>query len=79
MAANSNHYVDVAKWVEKIIDSCQTREQIGVARKCVQLFESRMRTEAPDDVLHYVIRLNSRLVNRVTELYLAKINESVKS
>lgn len=28
MAATSNHYGDVAKWIEKVIDSCKTTDQL---------------------------------------------------
>ena len=28
MGANSNHYVDLIKWVERVIDSCTTQRQL---------------------------------------------------
>ena len=41
MASTSNHYGDVANWIEKVIDSCETPIQENSARKLVQLFEKR--------------------------------------
>lgn len=41
MASTSNHYGDVANWIEKVIDSCETPMQENSARKLVQLFEKR--------------------------------------
>lgn len=38
----SKHYGDVAKWVESVIDSCVTIEQVWSARKLVRNFERQM-------------------------------------
>jgi hypothetical protein len=41
MAATSKHHGDVAIWIEKVINSCETPLQEVVARKLVRLFESQ--------------------------------------
>jgi len=41
MGATSNHYGDVANWVEKVIESCETPLQEVTARKLVRLFEKK--------------------------------------
>jgi len=41
MGATSNHYGDVANWVEKVIDSCETSLQEVSARKLVSLYEKQ--------------------------------------
>jgi hypothetical protein len=41
MTSTSNHYGDVAIWIEKIIDSCETLRQEATARKLVRLFEKK--------------------------------------
>lgn len=41
MTSTSNHYGDVAIWIEKIIDSCETLGQEATARKLVRLFEKK--------------------------------------
>ena len=39
MAATSNHHGDIAIWIEKVIESCQTSLQEVSARKLVRQFE----------------------------------------
>jgi hypothetical protein len=41
MAATSKHYGDVAIWIEKVIESCETSLQEIAARKLVRLFEKQ--------------------------------------
>jgi hypothetical protein len=38
MVSNSKHYGDVRLWIIKIIDSCQTPQQLNVASKLVRNF-----------------------------------------
>jgi hypothetical protein len=38
MAATSNHYGDVAKWIEKVIDSCKTTDQLTGAFALINNF-----------------------------------------
>ena len=39
MAATSNHHGDIAIWIEKVIESCETSLQEVSARKLVRQFE----------------------------------------
>jgi hypothetical protein len=41
MAATSKHHGDVAIWIEKVINSCETPMQEIAARKLINLFESQ--------------------------------------
>ena len=38
MAATSKHYGDVAIWIKKVIDSCETQEQDRAARNLIKQF-----------------------------------------
>ena len=42
MEKRSNHYGDVAKWIEKVIDSCETLQQTHSARQLVRNFEKQL-------------------------------------
>ena len=63
MEKRSKHYGDVTKWIEKVIDSCQTYEQTFVARRLVWNFDRQLRKEknylkisdSTTDVLRYKI------------------------
>ena len=41
MGATSKHHGDVAIWIEKVINSCETPLQEITARRLVRLFESQ--------------------------------------
>lgn len=42
MEKKSKHYGDIEKWVEKVIDSCETSEQLFSVRKLVTNFDRQM-------------------------------------
>tara|TARA_R110000868_G_scaffold4562_1_gene28609 strand:+ start:971 stop:1198 length:228 start_codon:yes stop_codon:yes gene_type:complete len=42
MEKRSKHYGDVAKWVESVIDSCVTIEQVWSARELVRNFRIQL-------------------------------------
>jgi len=44
----STHYGDVAKWIEKVIDSCETYQQTHSARQLVRNFEKQLMRITPD-------------------------------
>jgi hypothetical protein len=75
MAASSNHYADVANWVERVIDSCETPMQENTARKLVDLFEDRIAREAPDLYLYYAKILHIRLDDKTY----ARIETNIKT
>ncbi len=42
MEKRSKHYGDVAKWVESVIDSCVTIEQVWSAQKLIRNFKIQL-------------------------------------
>ena len=48
MNKRSTHYGDVAKWIEKVIDSCETHQQTFTARKLVNNFRTQLMKNTPD-------------------------------
>jgi len=41
MEKRSRHYGDVQKWIEKVIDSCETYEQVHSTRNLIRNFEKQ--------------------------------------
>ena len=72
MEQRSVHYGDVAKWIEKVIDSCQTWEQTKTASKLVDNFDNQLRKEKNYRVLKWTVieDLHNRI--DVTRLNLTK-------
>tara|TARA_R110000868_G_scaffold393417_2_gene664434 strand:+ start:9426 stop:9689 length:264 start_codon:yes stop_codon:yes gene_type:complete len=48
MEQRSTHYGDVAKWIEKVIDSCETYQQTFTTKKLITNFAKQLRTKSPD-------------------------------
>jgi hypothetical protein len=48
MEKRSRHYGDVAKWIEKVIDSCETLQQTFAARKLIRNFSTQLMKSEPD-------------------------------
>jgi hypothetical protein len=48
MENRSKHYGDVAKWIEKVIDSCETIGQTFTANKLLRNFGSQLMKNTPD-------------------------------
>jgi hypothetical protein len=48
MENRSTHYGDVSKWIEKVIDSCETYQQTHTAKQLVTNFAKQLRTKSPD-------------------------------
>lgn len=42
MEKRSNHWGDIGKWIEKVIDSCETYQQTFTARKLISNFEDKL-------------------------------------
>jgi hypothetical protein len=74
MAATSNHYGDVANWIEKVIDSCEHPLQENSARKLVRLFEKRY------SYLEYPVYrdLCRRLQNKLDEKVYSRIENQLE-
>ena len=48
MEQRSTHYGDISKWIEKVIDSCETYQQTHTAKQLVTNFATQLRTNSPD-------------------------------
>ena len=73
MEKRSKNHVDVAKWVEKVIDSCETVDQLITAKILVNRFSDQLISKYHSDYWtthHYDIisPLNIRVNNKKTEL-----------
>jgi hypothetical protein len=78
MEKRGEYYGDVQKWVEKVIDSCETYEQTTTAERLVSNFDKRLFNKFPDmywQLFYYEIinPLESKLKNKQEEL----LNENV--
>lgn len=74
MASTSNHYGDVANWIEKVIDSCETPLQEISARKLVRLYEQQY------SYLDYPVYrdLCRRLRNKLDNKFYSRIEQQIK-
>jgi hypothetical protein len=73
MENKSRHYGDVAKWVEKVINSCETYQQTFGAKQLVRNFEKQLQREFPEkywrEHFYNIIRpLESSLSNKRNQL-----------
>ena len=78
MEKRSEYYGDVQKWVEKVIKSCKTYEQLTTAKRLVSNFDKQLFNKFPDmywqSFYYDVINpLESKLKNKQDEL----LNENV--
>jgi len=48
MENRSKHYGDVAKWIEKVIDSCETYQQTVTVNKLMRNFIKQLMIKEPD-------------------------------
>ena len=69
MEKRSKHYGDVVKWIEKVIDSCETYRQSITVLKLIRNFRQQLINKSPDTYwgsYHYDIisPLESRLRSR---------------
>lgn len=55
MEKRSAHYGDIQKWIEKVIDSCETYDQTRSARSLVWNFEKQMVKNKVDRNIVYTI------------------------
>ena len=70
MEKRSTHYGDLQKWIEKVIDSCETYEQTRSARRLVWNFEKQMVRNKIDSGIVYTIGhyLRDLISNKVREI-----------
>lgn len=48
MENRSTHYGDISKWIEKVIDSCETYQQTFAVRKLIRNFTEQLQRKHPD-------------------------------
>ena len=74
MASTSNHYGDVANWIEKVIDSCETPAQELSARRLVRLYEKQY------SYLDYPVyrELCGRLRDKLDNKFYSRIEQQIK-
>jgi hypothetical protein len=74
MAATSNHYGDVAIWIEKVIDSCETPSQEISVRKLVSLYEKQY------SYLEYPVYrdLCRRLHNKIDDKFYSRVENQLE-
>lgn len=69
MENRSSHYGDIVKWIEKVIDSCETYEQSRTAGKLIRNFynqlERKLGTSNYSTIIH---PLESRLSYKRQEI-----------
>lgn len=77
MGERSKHYGDVAKWIEKVIDSCKTSEQEESARKLIYNFETQYHQKLDYHLVHHTIAwdLIRKLDNKAFERMDKKLSE----
>jgi hypothetical protein len=75
MENRSTHYGDVSKWIEKVIESCETHAQARSARSLIWNFEKQMVRNKIDSSILYTIgghlrNLVSYKIQAIQEKYL---------
>ena len=78
MEKRSTHYGDVAKWIEKVIDSCETYQQTFTAKKLIRNFEDQLRKNSPDKYFNYRYSVFWSLEHKLTykrQSFINKIEE----
>ena len=74
MIKRSTHYGDVQKWIEKVIDSCETYDQTRSALKLVWNFDKQMIKNKVDRPILYSISTHLTILvhDKMDELLLKK-------
>lgn len=73
MEKRSTHYGDIAKWIEKVINSCVTYEQVKTADKLIINFENQLNRKLGGGYYSNIIlplqSLLSFKINQIQENY----------
>jgi hypothetical protein len=69
MDKRSTHYGDISKWIEKVIDSCETYQQTFVVKTLICNFIKQLMRTTPDKYwrdYHYgvILPLETKLTNK---------------
>ena len=73
MENRSTHYGDISKWIEKVIDSCETYQQTFAVRKLIRNFTDQLQRKYPENYWreHYyniISPLEHELANKRQQL-----------
>ena len=77
MEKRSTHYGDVQKWIEKVIDSCETNDQTRSARRLIWNFEKQMVKNKVDRNMVYTI--GAHLRNLISDKMMEILNKKLES
>jgi hypothetical protein len=74
METRSRHYGDVIKWIEKVIESCETREQLFAAKNLIFNYEKQLQRQSierywRDDHYNIIRPLESIVSDKMDDLY----------
>ena len=75
MDKRSTHYGDVVKWIEKVIDSCETYQQTFAAKMLIVNFGKQMSRNKVDTRLMWGIRSSLDLTLTIKRDKLRKLAE----
>jgi hypothetical protein len=70
MEKRSRHYGDVGIWIERVIDSCKTRDQVFTCQKLIHNFENMPELKKLDFNIRWRVTspLNEKFRNKLKEL-----------
>ena len=66
MEKRSTHYRDVQKWIEKVIDSCETYQQTLTVKKLISNFQKQLSNNKTDNYSNYLYTVIHPLETMVT-------------
>ena len=69
MAGTSKHPGDIARWIEKVIDSCTSAEHEAAVRKLIWQFHSNLVAQNYKDPMSLIkelfIKVDDKMENRI--------------
>jgi hypothetical protein len=77
MNKNEVHYGDLIKWVHKVIDSCQTREQIRTAERLIDNLSLQPQIRELDINLYFEIIREMR--NKCIDMSFIMLEKQINS
>ena len=74
MKKRSTHYGDIIPWIEKVIESCETRDQTFGAKKLIFNFEKQLQRQSierywRDDYYNIINPLEQKLSEKREQLW----------
>ena len=80
MENRSTHYGDISKWIEKVIDSCETYQQTIGAKQLIWNFEKQLQRKYPENYWreHYYNIINP-LDNKLSDKKQRLLKKEIES